>query len=350
MWGATPHRVDVQVRPPTLSFGSIVVRLCSSLLVTVGLLLGVSRAEADERVDVRWSAPRDCPSSAELTRRTASRVPEGQHVRAVGRVTKTGAKYKLQLEIESTRAGDALVSKGERSLEAEACDALATSAAVVIAMSVAPARDEPEAAPEPAPAPATAAPAPPPEAAEAREPAIVVPARAETKKNGVTLRPEAVLDGGTLPSVGFGGGAAIGYDLGRLHLEARGALFGAVDGTAPSDGGKGASFSLLSGGARVCWAFVASPIEASACGGVGIAHLGATGFGARAVRDGDATLVGPELGGSLVVPIAGAVRIRAGVFGFAPISRRSFVITALGAVHEPAAVAIGASVGPEVRF
>lgn len=315
------------------------------MFVGVGLLAGASRAEAEERVDVRWSAPRDCPSSAELTRRTVARVPEGQRVHAVGRVTKTGAKYKLQLEIDSA------LSKGERNLEADGCDALATSAAVVIAMSVTPPRDEPE--PEaPAAAPEPASPAPAPAPAFADQPAAAAPARRDKseKTNAVTLRPEAVVDGGTLPAFGFGGGAALGYDLGRLHLEARGAVFGAVDGTAASDGGKGASFGLVTGGARACWAFVASSIEAGACGGLGIAHLTAHGFGARAVSDGDATLVGPELGATLVVPIAGAVRLRAVAFGFAPISRRSFVITALGAVHEPAAVAFGASLGPEVRF
>ena len=115
-----------------------VVRLCFSVFVGVGLLLGVARADAEERVDVRWSAPRDCPSSAELTRRTVARVPEGQHVHAVGRVTKIGVKYKLQLEIDSA------LSKGERNLEADGCDALATSAAVVIAMSVTPPREEPD--------------------------------------------------------------------------------------------------------------------------------------------------------------------------------------------------------------
>ena len=42
--------------------------------------------------------------------------------------------------------------------------------------------------------------------------------------------------------------------------------------------------------------------------------------------------------------------IGAGAFAFLPISRRSFVITPVGEVHRPAAVAARAFVGPEVHF
>lgn len=299
-------------------------------------------ARADERVAVEWTAPRECPSSAELASRTSSRVPPETSVRARGRVTKVGAKYKLLLEIDA---------RGERALESESCDQLATSAAVVIAMSVASKNEEPEPAPAPVPAPA-ASPAPAAPAASpvpSRERDVAQP-RPPADRGTVTLRPELVVDSGLLPSFGAGGGGAIGVGLARrLHLEAHAGAFASQDAHASSDASKGGTFSLFAGGARACWS-VTADVEIAPCAGVVIARLAASGFGAAKVAEGDAVTWGPEAGAAVLVPIAGPVGLRAGAFALVPISRQSFVITARGEVHEPAAVSVRAFVGPEVRF
>lgn len=297
-------------------------------------------ARAEPRVEVVWSAPSECPSSAELASRTTARVPDGTPVRANGRVTKSGTKYRLELAIEGGS------SSGERVLEADSCDALATSAAVVIAMSVAPKQEEPP--PEP-----TAAPAAPPSATVTNPPPDrdVAPARpAPAPRRGtITLRPDVVVDGGLMPSFAVGGGGAIGLDVARaLHVEAHGAAFASQDARA-ANADEGGSFSLFAGGVRACWALTAR-VEISPCAGVVVARLSATGFGAAKVADGDAVTWGPEAGASVLVPIAGPVALRAGAFALVPMARRSFVITARGEVHQPAAVAARAFLGPEVRF
>lgn len=301
-------------------------------------------AHAEPRVAVVWSAPDECPSSAELASRTTARVPETTAVRANGRVTKSGTKYRLELAIEGGS------SKGERVLEADSCDALATSAAVVIAMSVAPQRDEPaEPSPQPPAAAAAPAPSPPPKPTPPDHDASPARPSPLPARGTITLRPDVVVDGGLMPSFAVGGGGAIGLNVGRaLHVEAHGAAFASQDAHA-ANADEGGSFSLFAGGARACWA-VTARVEISPCAGVVVARLGATGFGAAKVGDGEAVTWGPEAGASVLVPIAGPVGVRAGAFAFLPISRRSFVITAVGEVHQPAAVAARGFVGPEVRF
>ena len=272
------------------------------------------RAEADEGVDVTWSAPEECPSSAELRRRVTARVPGDAAVRARGRVEKRAGRYRLALEIATAS------SRGERTLDAGTCEALASSAAVVIAMSVAPvsaARDDepaPTAAsdpPAPAPAPASAASSPSPDRPNASAP----------RPSGETLprllvRAHVVGDAGLLPGAAVGGGLAFGVMIVRdLGVEAHANLWASQDGTVdgtPGASPRGASFALFSAGTRACWTLTHG-IEVAPCLGVEIARLSASGFGT--VRDSDASSLtwGPEALLTGRLPIYGPISLRAGV-------------------------------------
>jgi hypothetical protein len=332
--------------------------------VSVGTLVVSARAraqagEADAAapgVDVSWTAPGECPSSDELRHRVTARAPGDAAVRARGRVEKHAGRYRVALEITTAS------SRGERALDASTCDALASSAAVVIAMSVAPAaeraREEAAASasapsvssdgPPAAPAPPAAASAPPvPSSPERSSPA---PAAGADRTARVLLRAELAGDAGLLPSATVGGGVALGVVLFRdLALEANADLFATKDGTVESSPARGASFALFTIGARACWALTHG-IEVAPCLGVEVARIGASGFGAAKVSDADSLTWGPEALLGARLPVTGPLSVRFGLGAFVPISRQSFVINAAGTVHQPQAVALRTWAGPEVRF
>lgn len=340
------------------------MRKLGGIAVAVSLASMVSlvplRADADEGVDVAWTAPDECPSSAELRRRITTRVPGDAAVRARGRVEKHGGRYRLALDIASAS------SRGERALEASTCEALASSAAVVIAMSVAPApsRDDQAAAtttasaapsapaaasPPAAPATSTATTTAPPSARADRSNASASP-RAGERRSHFLVRAQVAGDAGLLPSAAVGGGLAVGViALRDLTVEASASLFGSQDGTVSGTPARGASFNLVSAAARACWTLTRG-IELAPCVGFELARISASGFGAATVSDAASVTWGPEALVAARIPVAGPLSVRVGVGGFAPMSRQSFVINAAGTVHQPAFVALRTFLGPEVRF
>lgn len=319
------------------------VRLAPVFLVALSVVRSAAAEETDPKarpVTLDWSAPKGCPSGDEVSARTAARLPPDARVTAKGRVTSVGGHYKLSLEIES---------KGERVLEAPTCDALASSAAVVLAMSF-----------EPAPPPATeketpaAAPARDPEPPRPERPSSPPPA-GHRRTFGARLH--AIGDVGTLPSAGAGGGLALGFDpIARLHLEVTGNVWGAQDGTLSSDASRGATFQLVTAGARGCWVLT-RPVTLAPCLGAEAMVLSAHGFGAN--RPSDATSIGwaPDATLMLGLPLGPHLVLRAGVGASAPTSRQAFVIASGtspdvvdGIVHRPAAVVARGWLGPEVVF
>lgn len=283
-------------------------------------------AEPWSQVEVEWSAPEGCPASGALRLLVVARVPQDAAVRARGRVEHVGELYRLELDVE-TASG-----RGERALEAPTCEALASSAAIVIAMSAAavvagPVRGRTH---EEEVAPAT--PAAPPAAR-------------------FLVRGQIIDDSGTLPSLGVGGGLAFGVRIAadvrvEVNANAFGAQDGRVAGTSPA---RGASFVLLTAGLRACWSLTRR-IEVAPCLGIELDRLAGTGFGAAQNEGATALAWLPEALLTLFVPAAGPLGLRAGIGGGVPMSRQSFVITSAGSVHRPAVVAVRAWIGPEMSF
>jgi len=295
------------------------------------LAASVTRAREGD-VDIRWAAPGECPSSADLQERVTSRIPRASAVRARGRVERAAGAWRLALDIETPS------SRGERTLEASTCDALASSAAVVIAMSITPVAEQPN----PAPAPPSGPVPPPDRVAEPAARRVPAPAR-------FLVRGHLIGDAGTLPSAALGGGLAAGVRVSHaLSLEAGASLFASQDGTVDGTA-RGASFTLLSADVRGCWVLTRR-LELAPCLGVAVDRVSATGFGAARVAETFALRWAPEALLALGVPIAGFLTVRAGLGAQAPMSRQSFVINAAGTVHRPDAIALRGWVGPEVRF
>ncbi len=293
------------------------------------------RAAEATGVDVQWSATASCPSSVELRSRVTTRVPADAVVHARGRVERVADHWRLALDIETTS------SHGERTLEAPTCDALATSAAVVIAMSVAPPAPTPTPtlAPAPAPAPAPAGP----------DRVTEQPTRPEARPRFLA-RGHLIGDSGTLPGTALGGGLAFGARvIGDLSVEASANRFASQDGTVGGTPARGASFTLLAAGLRACWSLTRR-VELAPCVGIDVERLSASGFGAAKVSDASAVTWSPEALLAVGLPIAGPISLRAGLGALLPMSRQAFVINAVGTVHRPEVVAFRAWAGPEVRF
>lgn len=275
------------------------------------LVLGATLASA--AADAR--GPAACDAS--------SMPPDPPGVTTRARIDEIGARYRATLDIETAR------SRGERVLEAETCEALASSAAVVIAM-------------------AAASEAPAPLAEPPRDEAPPKPSPPPSARAPLGVRLSGVADAAMLPSLAAGAGVAVGVDpVARLHLEVHGAAFAAQDGLI--DAGRGARFSLWSAGARACWT-VARAVPIAPCAGLVVDRLSAEGFGAERVSDGAAIVIAPEGLVSVRVAVAGPIDLRAGVGAIVPTSRPSFVIAGRGAVHEVPAITLRGFFGPEMRF
>jgi hypothetical protein len=305
-----------------------------------------------------------------------ARVPPESAVRARGRVDKWGGRYLLTLEIATAS------TRGERALEASTCGALASSAAVVIAMSVAPAAREVAPSPEAssssvAPSPEGSSPAPSPEAREvapspeassppgparpmessagssrgaADRPGAGAPPPTAEPPRRFQVRAHVVGDAGGLPAPALGGGLAFGASLAAsLSVEASANLFASQEHTAFESPARGASFALLAVGARACWTLT-RPVELAPCLGVELERIAASGFGSSTVGRAESITWAPEALVAVRLPLVGLFALRAGIGVVAPISRQSFVIQSAGAVHQPGVVALRTWAGPEVRF
>jgi hypothetical protein len=303
------------------------------LVPALASLLLAAPAAADERdpLALEWTAPKECPPGSVVRARALERIPANSAgMFARGRVMRAQGRYRLALEIEA---------RGDRVLEASTCDALASSAAVVLAMSAAP--SEP-------PAPAPLPPAPPPPATE--EPDEPLPR--DVPREVFNLRAHVIHDTGILPSHALGGGFAFGADpIAHLHLEVAASLFAAQNGYSEIDSTRGARFSMMSLDARACWGLTQKD-ELAACLGIDVMSVKASGIGNETdlTYDANAIAWGPDVGLAVRIPLAKAVALRISASVFMPTAREAFAIRGLGRLHRPEAVVFRTFVGPEVRF
>src|SRR5512143_3875954 len=110
----------------TAPFGTGVLHLAIAF-ADVSAVQGV----APPKLELVWSAPDECPDSAELTSRVSRLLGDAvrSNITAATDVMRTDGVYRARLRV-TTSAGT-----GERILESSQCDTLADSVALVIALS-----------------------------------------------------------------------------------------------------------------------------------------------------------------------------------------------------------------------
>jgi len=326
-------------------------------------------------VDLEWKIPAggECPDAA-YVRGEVSRllgeapVPEEKRVRARAEVWRgEDATWHLKLAVSGA-------ATGERSVDAGTCRAIADATALVLALAIDPERvatrsgavappsaassapssqptpsasaPPPAPAPSPSPPPASAAPAP------TRAPAPVRPPPGPPRTPPFFVRAEGAMDLGTLPVLAPGVGGAIGWRPGRLGLSLSGAYFPAVHKLSPGSRTAGGAFDLAAFGARACFAFPidASPVELAPCAGLDVDRVSGAAYGVRFPSSGDAVWPAIAAGGELGLHLSELLALRLGLEAAVPFSQPSFVIDAVGVIHQPFVVAGRVKLGVEIRF
>lgn len=246
----------------------------SLTLSTIVLALGLAPPEvgvpelvspAADAVALTWEAPAGCPDAAVVRRALSGYLGEGPSieagaaVRAVGRVTRSGGLYRLELRTE-TASGETV-----RETTADDCGVLVEATAVIVAIAVDPStmlargdmapkpEPEPESTPtEPEPAPTELEPAPVPAPADPIvEASPTAPAQPPEPRVRFGMRASGGVDLGVLPGLA-GGLQLVGATFGRAwRAELRGDYW--FPRTAIVADGIGGRVSLWSIGGRGCW-------------------------------------------------------------------------------------------------
>ncbi len=316
-------------------------------------------------IELVYEAPVVCPTRADVLRATHALLGDGPRagplLRARAKVV-SGTDERFHLDLELEREG----STSRRTLDAQSCQTLADTTALLIALSYDPEALERAGAPPPEPVPQAPVPPPPPEPFPAPAPttAVVGPLLAP-----IVLPPPPPRPGAKRTTFGFRArlGATFGVaDMPDPHAGMTGAVALRVDayvvegafelgigstGTLDGRPDAGADFTLATGILRGCR--VLAPFwpryprkqgapELEGCVGIELGSLAGEGFGVQDPERGEALWAAPRVDARLGVGVIGPLSLGVEVGAAFPIDRRRFVITGGDTtlvVHEPGPVA-----------
>jgi hypothetical protein len=320
-----------------------------------------ARAQATiPEVDLQWRAPPGCPTR-ESVLADAKRLLGARALR--GRVTATAEATRAQ---DGTWVGrlDVATPDGEihRTFEAESCEALASVAAVMIAV----AADE---GPAPtAPASLASQAGTPKVQPGAAATTVAAPATSARASSGGSPRASsqllvelgAGLDGDLFPRPVAGGELGVGWALRLPAWRFRALVSSAVFASVSSRATNGTELGTFVRGyarAAVCASYVAGGLEVGPCAGGEADYVqvidasGPAGFERNLTGRGWGTFVASV---PLVVNVAQRFGIFARADGLVPVERPEFRVRLDGQpgaiVYKPPTVAFGAALGVEARF
>jgi hypothetical protein len=311
--------------------------------------LVVAIAAAAEPVELAWNAPPACPSR-EAVLADVQRIlgtTTSHHAVARADLTEVGPDHwSLHLSTEVDGAA------GERTLEANSCNSLASAAALILAWTV-----DPEKARAAAPSGATAP-----------SPGVVVPEHprpaTEPARPGEPLRFVVAASGaggiGTLPSIAAAGEIAVGVTLGPLRVELSAADWASQGVTDVSRPNEGTQIHLLEGGLRGCFrGKLTTGLELDPCLGAALVAASSDGFGGNSFTPNQQSSQWFAMRADVlaVLHVAGPLSVRASAGIDVPFVRPQFVLTVQQGqhqttdfLHQASAVAGRGTLGAEVRF
>jgi hypothetical protein len=336
--------------------GPMRLRLRSSS-VLVGALLAVTtatgaRAETPvESVIFEWNAPGECPTSEQVLAEVA-RVIHGrqERVAVMARVDVQRAPSDRWKGVVSLETEDA---RGERVFEAESCSAIASAAALIVALAV-----EGGALPPPEPPPVPAAPSPAAIAVRTQPIETAAPPRPWQHPSQLIVTATGVMDAGVMPGGAAGGGElALGFSMHAPSWRVRalgGAAYFPVRSNALTATDEGGRFSLFTLSLRACASGIRGRLDLGPCVGAEIERMSASGFGpsmrfeaASGSSWWAAGIVGALASWSISPLLAVVVR---GEAVFTPTQQRFVVQPGSVLVHSPSQLAGRATAGIELRF
>lgn len=310
--------------------------------LTLALALALVAWSGAARADVVLEGPSPCGDEAGLRARVRalSGGLEGA-VDARVRVDAVPNGFRARVETSARAAAGAGAARddapaGQREIEAGACDEALEAAALVVAMS-ARERDAERAEPLPPP-PAAGAPT------GTRD--VSTETRARLRPY---LAPSATFGLGVLPHPSAGVAAALGVDLARVRVEARGAFYAGQTATVENRPSVGGDLGLVTMGGRACFALpLGARVEIFPCAGAGALVLSADGRGTADARSRGAALLQAGPSAAATVALARVVRLRADVGASFVAGRRELVVEGAGLAHRTTPLFAEAGLGLEV--
>jgi hypothetical protein len=301
------------------------------------LVSAIAGAEAsDPIVHLSWNAPPGCPTAAAVASDVQRILGGSSSHRATARadVVELGAqRWSVHLVTNVDNA------PGERSLEANSCEALASATALILALTVDPTR--------------ALATMPPPSRPQQPAPRPAPPARTSSRNPlQVLVAATGVGETGTLPSPSVGGEISLGVLFGPVRGEISGTDWFAQDATAASS--QGTHIHLLEGAFRGCFrGRFGDRFEMDPCAGAALVFASSNGFGEdqKFERSSNWGSVNADLLSSW--RIAGPLALRATLGLGVPLARPSFILLdpqGQTFLHRAYWIAGRGSLGLEVRF
>jgi hypothetical protein len=316
--------------------------------------LASTRARASEPpalVALEWSVPDGCPDAAHVEREVE---------RLLADVSRAGGPYlQARAQVRQEKSGLWNVElrtagpqgRGQRTLSAESCVALADATALILALAIDPERVAANRSTESPAPPATAQPA----AVRAAPPPIPTPTRRSVANRAIALAADAsaVLDIGTLPTATPGVAATLAVipsAIPFLRLETGADVF--LDSTTTNPPTRSGRFSLRTFHAGVCVVNPGGRWEVGACGGVEIAWLSAAGLYESVPSPGDAEWLVLRARATVAYIWSSAWAARADLGAGLDMSRPAFVSAGAeqGLIHQPARYTGRGALGIELRF
>jgi hypothetical protein len=321
--------------------------LCSAAIATTAIA-----QSGAERVALDWRAPAECPDGAwmreEIARLAGDEAAEGRSnvlqapsIIARGEVESPGqARGPWRVVLRTTQAD----AQGERALEASSCRELAHAVAVVLALTL----HAPQA---PGDADANADTNGGRDVAEAGDASTIDDARTDTAPEAPTrvlVGGSIAGDLGTFPSPALGVSLTLGVAYRRFRFSAIGSYWPRSRGTV--DAAAGGTLSLLTAGARGCYALVATRLVLAPCVGGEAGVIRASGFGVDRPRDESSAWIALFGGGMAAWHVADTWALRLELGAAFPLIRDRFVLSGVGPVNRPASAALRTEIGIDLFF
>lgn len=328
-------------------------------IVGVALVVGTApRSRADDALELVWTAPAECPDVEAVRASVRQMVRSGERPKLAARVSvhKEASSYRAEVSLER---GDGS-SGNVRSLEGGTCAELTDAVALVLALTIdptaaAPARTAaaPTASAVPTP-PATTTTASPPAVASSAAPvaSVAPPIRVYGAPVPVPVHlatsAGAFLDSSMLPSLAAGARLGLQGSYGWGRLELRGAL--AFENEASiANRAAGARYRFFAlgvlPGAQV---FSRGPVSLDLlAGGQWVRMLGSS-FGVSQVADGGTSLAVLDAAAVARFELFSWLVLRAEIDGWVPLTRPSFLVEGLGALHRVPAISLQAGLSAAV--
>ena len=313
---------------------------CSVLVVLVWLWVPPAARAYDDGPDrsrvleLVWEAPPECPNPDEVWQQVDALLPRDVELRrglqATGRVSQgEDGRWLLHLTLVAEGVLD------DRDLVGDSCQALADSAAVIMAMQLTPThpkplpqRDEPH--PTPVRPKDSPRPAPP--------------------RSFFQLGLSGSADSAALPRLALGARADLGFSRARFYLGVSAALWlGQTETLAPAHPGQG-RFGWRAASLWTCHATWGGAVRLGPCLAFEVGQLTARSSDVRSPGAVSELWVAALGGGAFWVPLGSSWLLTSSVSAAVPLRRPSFVVEGIGEIHQPRAIGVRSALGLAWRF